>query len=327
MIVNDSYYDILINAIPTLKTAPRYSGGEGTAYFLSEDLVIKEYTDSSDWEEFDKVFETYCKEMRKFGEQGYSVPKIYAWLKLPNLNYYSGNQKNRNKYYILEERVKGRNLYYGYLEDFYPVCKSAFSRSEYMQILNDPGTNMSALEEVVKIYLQDYVKMNEMLASMSEEHLAKFVTDAYAVHMQATRSEPDLFPSNVLISGNDIKFIDNHVYIDGDRSLQSKEHLDNTFLANLVNLFYYNANVSDIRNVCFVFPKEKLSSLSRYKKKNQKACAEVMSRLLSMLSKYCDNPKCSDPKTYLMLVALINNFVGKDNAQEVVQNIETTFQP
>ena len=327
MLINDGYYDILINAIPMLKSCPKYTGGEGSAYFLSDDLVIKEYTDSSDWEEFDKVFETYCKEMQKFGEQGYCVPKIYSWLKLPNMNYYSGTQKNRNKYYILEERVKGRNLYYGYLEDFYPVCKTAFSKSEYMQILNDPGTNMVALEEVVKIYLQDYVKMNEMLASMPEESLAKFVTDAYAVHMQATKSEPDLFPSNVLVFGKNINFIDNHVSVDGDRSLLSKEKRDNDFLSNLVNLFYYNANVSDIRNVCFVFPKEKLSSLSRYKKKNQKACAEVISRMLKILKQYCDEPKCSDPKTYLMLVALINNYVGKDNAPDVVKNIETTFQP
>ena len=45
-------------------------------------------------------------------------PKVYAWLKLPNIKFYDGLESNQYDYYILEERVKGRNLYFGFFEDF-----------------------------------------------------------------------------------------------------------------------------------------------------------------------------------------------------------------
>ena len=104
-LIFDGYNEMLLNAIPHLNSCHKINGGEGVAYFLDGDFVVKEYRDTDNWQMFDVVFSSYCEEMQRFAEQGYNVPKIYAWIKLPNLGHYPSGQPNKYKYYILEEKV------------------------------------------------------------------------------------------------------------------------------------------------------------------------------------------------------------------------------
>ena len=148
---SEDYHESLLNAIPMLNYLPSCSGGEGTAYFYGDSYVIKKYTNMQNWDYFDAVFELYCKEMQSYKEKGYRVPQIYAYTKMPNMRYYSGKAGNKNNYFILEERLPGRHLYHGYLEDVYPAVRGLYDYSEFKQTLARPDEHLSEFKEIVKI--------------------------------------------------------------------------------------------------------------------------------------------------------------------------------
>ena len=210
-----NYDELLFNAIPFLKSLPCHWGGEGVAYFLGDNFVVKEYSDSSNWERFEYVFDAYCKEIQSFAQQGFNVPQIYSWLRVPNKNYSNSKNANRFNYYILEERVPGRNLYYGFLEDFYPVCRDLFDEKEYNEVVYSPESNLEMFDEIIKAYVKDYIQMNEFLLSVPENELAKFIVDSFNMHTESLFGDIDLFPSNIIVNNDKLTLIDNHVNIRG----------------------------------------------------------------------------------------------------------------
>lgn len=326
-IINDFFYDYLLNAIHRLGSTNKIAGGEGIAYFLDDDFVVKEYKESSDWGRFDAVFETYCKEMQNFAMQGYNVPKIYAWLKIPNFDYYTKGAKNFYKYYILEERVKGRNLYYGFLEDFYPACKDMFSHEEFKYITSYPEENVSAYQEIVKKYLKDYIMMNERLESMPEDVLAKFLTDLYSMNLNAKQSTPDIFPSNMLVSDDKISIIDSRIWFEENGKHFSRKNLDNTFLYDMTNLFFYNEEVKNIqKEVKFKLKDLSSCNYAYYQRKNKKVSSAAIERVFKLMNKYCDGFVCTDPKTYMLTIGALNSIVGKDSAEKIIANVPTAFE-
>ena len=88
IISSNAYYEKLLSVIPDLRSYNSACGGEGVAYFLDDKFVVKEYAAADDWDMFDQVFDVYCEEMQRYAEMGYKVPKIYAWVKVPNIGYY-----------------------------------------------------------------------------------------------------------------------------------------------------------------------------------------------------------------------------------------------
>lgn len=327
-LIYDGYYEHLLNAIPRLNSYHKINGGEGVAYFLDDDFVVKEYLDTDNWKMFDIVFSNYCQEMQKFAEQGYNVPKIYAWLKMPNMKHYTDGQPNANRYYILEEKVKGRNLYYGFLEEFYPMCVEKFTKRQFLNIVHNPNENLIALDEIVKMYLKDYIQMNEFLESMSEDELAKLIVSAYELHMNGKHSEPDLYPCNVLVDGDNMKLIDTHIYVDGEDRRIPREILVDSFFVNLINLFIYNDNVEKLDSaVLYGLDKSNHKDYSYYKQKNAKVSKAAIERVLRILNKYCDNPRLTNPKAYMLAFNTLQSFLGKRKTEEVLENVNISFQP
>ena len=109
------YHGMLLGLIPKRKQFKSLAGSEGVAYLISPKYVLKEYTKSDDWKIFDKFFDAYCSEIQAFANSGVNIAKIYSWVKVPNIGYYTSGDKNNYSYFILEERVPGRELYLGYL--------------------------------------------------------------------------------------------------------------------------------------------------------------------------------------------------------------------
>ena len=83
--------------------------------------------------------------------------------------------KQISKYYILEEKAKGRNLYYGFVEELYPECVTKFDYKPYLDIVRNPNYYPYEFDEIVKTYLHDYIKMNEYLEAMPESQLADMI--------------------------------------------------------------------------------------------------------------------------------------------------------
>ncbi len=284
------YYGMLLDLIPKRKQFKSYSGSEGVAYFISNKLILKEYTSVDDWEIFDKIFDAYCSEVQRFANNGVNIAKIYSWARIPNIGRYTKGDKNAHNYYILEERVPGRELYLGYLEDAYEMMRDLCSESEYNKTIAH-AEDKNLYREILRRYFTDYVQMNEYLESLSDIDFEKFLADAYKMYKRGERSYPDLFPHNILVDGNKPpKMIDMHIKI-SDESLNPK-NADSHFIRDMSGLFMYN---------CFPNKPEQYLLASEFDysefnletKKNIKLTKQIISRFYAKLGFVCERPVVS----------------------------------
>jgi len=309
---NNEYYAFLIDAIPNLKFARSYSGGEGRAYFLDDNLIVKEYLKADDWDGFDKTFDAYCLQMKTFADKGFSVPKIYAWARIPNMNHYLKGEKNKHRYFILEEYVKGRELYFGYLADAYEVAKDLCSRNEFNESIKNGEDSL--FTEIIKRYFEDYITMNECIESMSESELAKFLTDSYNMYFGGRVLYPDLFPHNILVDGDSVKMIDPHINTDSRE--RDFRYIESDYVTDVVNLFLYNTFVNKPRKSLSGYKHFNFSQFQNLIDKNKRVSKEALVRVLTLMNSYCNNPKLlTDRNGGLLFSSLGMTFDKRDVGQ------------
>lgn len=281
------YYNILLDLIPIRKSFKSYSGTEGIAYFVSDEYVLKEYTRSSNWADFDEFFDAYCLEIQSFANSGMNVANIYSWLKMPNLDYYSKGAKNKNSYFILEERIKGRELYFGYLEDAYMLVSDLCDRVEFKNAIRHDAGSLNLYEEIIRRYICDYIQMNEYLESFSDDELLKFFDNVCSMYKNGVVCSPDLYPHNIIVDSNSpIKLIDLHLKNKAERN--NNENIDSEFIRDLVGVFAYNCFANKPSNYLLNrdFDYSKFSDLS---KKNIKVSRQVITRFFTLLGSVCNN--------------------------------------
>ena len=284
------YYAMLLDLIPKRKQFKSYAGSEGVAYFVSNKYVLKEYKRIDNWAEFDRFFDAYCTEVQRFAQSGVNVSKIYSWVKIPNIGHYTKGDKNANDYFILEERVPGRELYLGYLEDAYEIMRDLCSEKEYQTAITNAGKE-SLYREILRRYLTDYVQMNEYLESLSDADFEKFLSDAYVMYKTAKVSYPDLFPHNILVDGSKPpKMIDMHIKTD-DKAL-NPNNADSHFIRDMSGLFMYNCfpNRPEQYMVNTVFDYGEFSDES---KKNIALTKQIIARFYAKLGFVCERPVVS----------------------------------
>jgi len=324
VLLGNDYNEILLNAIPMLSTFPSYTGGEGTAYFLNDQFVVKQFKTNQNWEYFDDIFELYCAEQRRFNQMGYSVPKIYSYLKLPNFKYYSGECPNKNNYYILEERMKGRHLYFGEIDKIYGLVADVFSRQEFKEIVTNPDDNLAEFKEIVKIFIRDYIQMNEMIESMPEDELGKFVFDIHQMYMGGEYSTPDIFPSNILLDGNHLNIIDNQI-VSGRKRTESPSRRESVFVGDLLNMFYYNSEIYDLSQGCLFYLKDKkLLDVSYLRRKNIKVSKAAVIKTINVMNKYCDNPTIREARMALLAFSTLKQMFNDNDSLEIMKDIHCT---
>ena len=307
---------LLYEAINHIDEFPSKGGGEGKAYFIGNDLVVKRYFRKVD-SEFEAIFEDYCKEMQKFAERGMNVPKIYSWAKIPNFNR-KINPNHRYDYYILQDRVKGRELFYGYLEDIYPVCKKICSRSEFFDSIKNPETNRALFKEILKRYVADYIRVNEYLCSIPESQIDKFLYDIYVMCLDGKFSLPDMFPANIFLSKDKISIIDNHCE-EKRQNQKTKEFADTAMTSGLVWLFFYNSFLTSKENMSYANP-EVSSFLIKYRDKVAKPCKAAMIRFIKRMNAVCSSPKITNKKAYVRDMVMVGDMLTKKDAEEVFSN-------
>jgi hypothetical protein len=335
-VLTDNYDLILREALPLLDNFEKSSGGEGTAYFLSDKFVIKRHTSQFDWETFDEIFDLYCSEMKKFEELGYCVPKIYSWLKIPKESASIKNELNAGSYenislpkfdyYILEERVKGRELFYCFLEDFYPECRDFCSKKQFQKIVNNPDGNLLEFNEISRRFFRDYILVNQYIESLPEDVLSKFVENTYQMYMKGKFSIPDVYPSNVLISRKKMNLIDSSA-LNRNRIGFNESFYTNGFISSVLSLFYTNESIFEPKKMILSSEsgKEFSSEFAPLIKKNIRACRGAMLRLVAVMNKYCENPVLTDKEMYLKMAENISKFMPKSQVNEILSNINTNF--
>lgn len=221
--MSDFYNVLLHGAILKMNRLKCIVGSEGAAYFDGE-LVLKNlYEGHNVHSEHDSyLFDGYCNEMKSFYEQNYPVPQIYAWyereqMKLMQDKKHSVPQPvSVHDYFILEERVKGRPLFEGYIHERYDslgegrCSKKKFNEISYF--VNDGLSiaDRALAKDIVMDFINSFVEVNEIIESVSPKEMENFVLGAYNMYMNGKFSYPDMFPSNIFLTeGGKFKIIDN----------------------------------------------------------------------------------------------------------------------
>lgn len=214
----DDCDSILLALIPYLKKCPSKSGSEGTAYFVDDRFVVKKYHNEKKWIVLGDIFESYCREVQMFGEKGYSVPKIYSWVKVPIKHHWLLESKNdesyyyTHDYYVLQEKAEGREVYLNKLDDVYSLVEGNFKPNRFGRVLKSPQKFTEEYEHLLSTYIRDFIRVNTFIENMSETEMDHFVSSIHGMYLDGYFSTPDIHSSNVIFDGNHFTIIDNYMY-------------------------------------------------------------------------------------------------------------------
>lgn len=301
-------------------------GGDGFAYFISDDLILKEFRVTCGAQEeyiFETYFEDYCKEIQMFSELGLSVPKIFAWCSLPTPEKRAKSSLPQFSYYILEERVRGRELYYPQVEDFYENYKNEMSLEEYQIKYKFPDRNNGI--GIYQNYFNDYININRCLESMPEKEIEKFILDAYRIYVNGEFAELDLYSTNVLYDGTTLKQIDQRFNKREESKTKKVKNRSEFMLTSLVKLFIYNAQVKDYYNDIkeqFYDRNIDFGDLYHYVEMNNKECSAAMLKFLKILKKCVDGIKLPDNENLKNLRRSLVRMIGKQGAHDFLNEIQ-----
>ena len=288
-IVLGEYDSFLIEVIKNLDNFPSKKGGEGAAYFIDDRFVVKEYIKQNPCikeEIFDEMFPYYFQEMKEFAEKGCSVPKLYSWVKIPNPNRLMERKAAHEmpfKYYVLQERVQGRNLYYDIdvIDESYVLFKNLCAFEDFSHMSDNLNFGDDALRvEILKTYIKDYIMVNEMLESMPENEMEKFILSGHEMFLNGKYSVPDIYRGNVIIDSSKLSIIDNRM-LEPWRGSLPWDNCNETLFNDILMLLYLNTSARD----CIFTRRSDFGSseeLVKLQKQNQKICAEVFKKIIEI---------------------------------------------
>lgn len=312
----------LFNCIGNLDKFPHATGGEGSAYFINDNLVVKKYTKKDDTE-FCKIFDYYCKEMQKFGRAGLNVPEIYAWTIMPNIDRKS-RPHCKFDYYILEERMKGRQIYHGYLDNVYSLCEDLCSKSEFKRAVKIPNLHEKLFKEILLRYIKDYQEMNEYLCTMPKGKIDKFIYDLYMMCSHGKFSVPDVFATNILIDikgKGDFSIIDNRAEQRLNTDKTSKEYAERVFTNGLLWLFMFNSYVTNENRLVTTDDKYKGFVLEQ-RDKVTKPCKETIIRFIERAKAVCCDLQFNENDLTHTTYMMLRGMLSEADANEIFSHLE-----
>jgi len=324
------YKEFLLKAIPLLKKCKKATGAEGTAYFFGDKFVVKQYTSigRAHWDEFDALFTEFCKEMQDLGNVS-AYPKVYAWVKIPNMAYYSGKEYNKFNYYILEERIKGRDLYYGFYHDSYDLCRDYMSFDEFDETIVHPLDNFSFFCKIMECYISDYIKINEFLESLNENEIEKFLLENLEVDKKYNYLCSDIHPTNIILENEKLRPIDPFVIFLNEKNFDIKE-IKEKFIHKVLLLFWANEMVqNDSIKDYFGFNKNEIGNrFETLQSTNNKVCSEAMKKFFKVMNKCCDLPFVHNKNVMLDIEMLLEDiFCAQASYMDCVRNeINVSFE-
>lgn len=320
--------EFLLYVIENLGDYKRRCGGRGAAYFAKkspdEDYKVIKRTYKEIPPDYEQIFDDYCKEMEYFASLNYNVPHFYAWTKMPILNHKTG--MFNKEYFVLQERVKGRELFFSYLKDIWPYCKSFCSRDEFINAVMEPDKNTKLYKKLLQVYSDDFVNMNTRLLEFPESGLEQFLVQTYNMYVDASFSMPDIYPSNVFITKDKISLIDNHL---DNRELHnnlSKSFCDNSYVTGLVWLFFFNGFVTNPNMFISETEDEEVNKvLIKNMNKVKKVCKPAMQRIIRCANRNIDSLFATDKKLFYRNFQMVSEILSKEDATEIFNDIQMTF--
>lgn len=330
ILLANGYDNILLKLIQNLQNFEFIEGGEGFAYIINEQFIVKEYSKKVAGRNpilFDECFDKYCREMQQFADEGLSAPKVYSWLKVPNKDVsevYVGNSMPY-KYYILEENVPGRWIYYFYenFNEMYQTCKYLCSKQEFTDALTRPIGRMKLRKEILKAYISDYITMNKKLEAMSENEFEKFITSAYKMVVHGQHSVPDLFRKNVMVDDARITLIDNRFRDNMER--MNCVDIDECFLLSVLELLEYNKYLEDNLLINSIDNSLYDVSIGKLIEENRAVCTALLQKILSILNEKMAIKPVYHSFVYEDIVNKVKQIIH-DGASTVLPMVRTSFE-
>ena len=314
------YDDVLLDLIPYLKYFQFVEGGEGKAYFIPNGYVVKEYSKVAENDLFDKYFEAYAREIQGFSKQSLVVPNIYAWNKIPQVVVNRNVPKIQYNYYILEERIKGRPIFSGPIEDIFHLCTDLCDENQFNKVAANPYLNGALYNEIAKRFVNDYISMNQSIESLSDADIERFVMSVYHMFEKGENSSPDMYPSNVLLTPEkQLCIIDNHLISKTEDAYFNANSPEGLTLTGLLFLFLYNEMVGDLKNLPYFAIEGANFDLCGMIEKNSGACDAAIRKIMKVTKKCIEKPVVINKNILERLYLMLKHIVGKDKANEIVE--------
>ena len=318
------YDKILLDLIPKLDEYKSYSGADGTAYMIDDKFVVKKINYSRNYQIFDKIFEFYFDEMKSYAEKGYNVPRFYAWTKLEKEENFDPDAlfSMPYEYYILQEKLPGRELYLtDKFRNLYDCFKNICSEEDYKKMLINPSKYENLLQEVVQIYVKDFVDINSRLEAMSDVELERFVVGIYEMFKNGRYNLPDIYKSNVLIDDkNQLGIIDNSC-LDKEREhyIGKGSSADEFLTVILFELLNENSYMKDNQYVQIERIKfnPKLKQLIR---ENEELNEVLLSRIVSVIKKQCGKISIKNKALYAEICEILSSQLGGYKVEDFLQS-------
>ena len=304
------YKDYLSNVIPVLDGCSYLSGTEGSVFFVDNDFVVKTYHEPI--VDVD-LFNSFFKEIQSFGDAGYAVPKVYSYVLKP--------RKGGSGFsvYILQERIKGKNLFDLDILNFYECCKKFCSIDEFNLAVNDRENNPELFGLIIREFISDFLNTNKNLLSLSESELERFISTDFHLSSKSRFSIPDVQAGNVIFDREKLTIIDNG-FLGYDKGIESEDSARVNVLRDMFLLFYYNETVNKMPKYRCMYSDE----INRLKSENNEVSFLAMRRFVRKVNEMY-LPMVTNVYDYEACMSVANEVFDEKKAKEICLEIQRDF--
>lgn len=317
--LQEIYDNLLLSVVFDLDQFPKKSGYEGTAYFIDDNFVVKESLGSQERGAFHTYenFENYCKELCAYHKQGFCVPKIYSWTMLPKNLFKERNGVSFDRYYILEERVKGKTLLTDHVCDSFDCSAKFCSKKDFESaVLSKQG---ELYKKIVECYLKNCIKINEQLEVLPKDKIEKFVLSDYQMMKNSKFGAVDMHNSNVMFDGENLTIIDNS-FADNMYLQFNDEKIRAIAMKDMLRLISNNSNGLMVSSMMAY----KFREFQQIHDKYSKVCKEVVSKFVDVTNDTL-SPKFSQDFEYFNSRDFIKLILDGSDEKEVLEKLQKDF--
>lgn len=314
---------ILFELVKHLKHCECASGQEGIAYFINDKLVVKKYKNEKKWDILQDIFEAYCEECQGFSQAGYSVPKIYAWLKIPRKHHIFESRNSVNfdfdsDFYVLEERVPGRELYFRNIESVYELVKNEFSESHFKNVLASPLEHLIDYKEIARTYIKDFIEVNQAIESMPSAELDKFVLSLKNMFDEGVYSVPDVLARNIITDKEHLTIIDNHMGKKANDSYFLNINAERFVATRIMLMFKQNAQHEKLQSKTKKYGLT--SEIESLLDDNKIFCAAALKKLYASMKRVFEG-KIDKENVSEIILPVMQNLVGEEDVEKIMSTL------
>ena len=306
------------NLISRLDIFPSARGYEGCVYFVGDELILKKFDTKKNYEVLELVFESYCEESNKFESMGYAIPKIFAWMKIPRSVILDGRAFD---FYILEQRVPGKDMFIGKLDNIYDSLSDQFTRANFEHIIMNPEKYVEEYKHVVKKYLENFIEMNRIIDGLSVREIEKFIETVYAIYIKGEYNIPDVHARNVLFTDHSLNLIDNYMCLKKTLVYVNRLTAYEFMLSRIIMLFRQNNYVGEIQKKFFDGSIQS-TQIEEMINENMNLCASSLKKMVLAMQRCCEHSESLTKDDYARAYKQLTKHLNYQKAKEVLSSFE-----